>query len=188
MKTWQKYLSALALSAGMAPVAWAQVPATAAAPAVPGPPVAAPAAAPVTTVWAKLGLSCDDLAKCKEKFCGSPLGQFVNNGMKPTAALTGGILGNCCPGIPTAAELAAPGAEGDAAKIKKDEIEAKKRAAAVRYLGTVDCHWWPDAEKGLINALRADRNECVRFEAALALSHGCCCTREVINRLIICVN
>jgi hypothetical protein len=183
MKTWRKYLAALAACGGMTPVAWAQVPAAPAAPAVAG----APAAAPAGTIWDKLGLSHDSLAKCKEKFCGSPLGQLVNNGLKPASALTGGILG-CCPDMPTAAQLAAAGAEGDAAKIKKDEIEAKKRQAAVRYLGTVDCHWWPDAQKGLINALRADKNECVRHEAALALTRGCCCTQAVIEALTICVS
>jgi hypothetical protein len=182
MNTWRKYLTALAASASLTPAVWAQVPA---APAAAG--VAAAPAAPVTTIWDKLGISHDALAKCKEKFCGSPLGTLVNNGLKPVSAMTGGIIG-CCPEMPTAAMLAQPGAEGDAAKIKKDELEAKKRQAAVRYLGTVDCHWWPDAEKGLINALRADRNECVRHEAALALTRGCCCTKGVIEALTICVS
>jgi hypothetical protein len=113
---------------------------------------------------------------------------LINNGLKPVSALSGGIIGNCCPpGIPGPAELAKPNSEGAAAKIKKDEAEAKARQAAVRYLGTVDCHWWPDAEAALIVALRADRNECVRYEAALALSRGCCCTKAVIAALTICV-
>jgi hypothetical protein len=84
--------------------------------------------------------------------------------------------------------LAKPNAEGAAAQIKKEEAEAKARAAAVRYLGTVDCHWWPDAEVALSNALRADKNECVRYEAALALGRGCCCTKAIVRSLTICVN
>jgi hypothetical protein len=79
-------------------------------------------------------------------------------------------------------------ATGAAAKIMKDEAEAKQRRAAVRYLGTVDCHYWGEvAEPALIKALRADKNECVRFEAALALGNGCCCTKETIVSLTISV-
>jgi hypothetical protein len=107
---------------------------------------------------------------------------------KPLSILSGGLLPGCCPVVPSAAELAKPNSEGAAAKVKKDEAEAKARAAAVRYLGTVDCHWWPDAEVALINALRADKNECVRYEAALALGRGCCCTKAIIKSLTICIN
>jgi hypothetical protein len=57
-----------------------------------------------------------------------------------------------------------------AAKIKMDEAQAKPRQAAVRYLATVDCHYYPEAETGLIAALRADRCESVRYEAAQAMA------------------
>jgi hypothetical protein len=79
---------------------------------------------------------------------------------------------------------AADPGEGAAAAIKKSEAEAKARRAAARYLGTVDCHWWPEAQNGLIDFLWGDPNECVRLEAALALGRGCCCTKEVIYALI----
>src|SRR5262249_5300074 len=39
-----------------------------------------------------------------------------------------------------------------------------------------------------INALRADRNECVRYEAALSLGRGCCCTKNVLAALSITVS
>ena len=58
----------------------------------------------------------------------------------------------------------------------------------MRYLGTVDCKRFPEAEAALINALRADTNECVRFEAALALSRSCCCTKKVLEALVITVS
>ena len=109
-------------------------------------------------------------AACKERFCRSPLGNLVNNMLKPVGAFSGGMVGSCCPpALPS--DLAKPpdSAEGAAARIKADEAEAKARRAAVRYLGTVDCHYWPEAQAALIIALRADRNECVRLEAALAL-------------------
>src|SRR5207302_11473959 len=80
------------------------------------------------------------------------------------------------------------GAEGAAALIQKSEMEAKARRTAVKYLGTVDCHFFPEAEAALINALRTDTNECVRLEAALALSRGCCCTKAIVEALTICVN
>jgi hypothetical protein len=114
------------------------------------------------------------------------LGGFVT----PLSAATGGVISPLCP--PNAAnpsDLAKPptSAEGAAARIKKDEAEAKARRAAVRYLGTVDCRHWPEAEEALINALRADRNECVRFEAASALGNGCCCTKKVVEALRLTV-
>ncbi|HZZ82799.1 MAG TPA: HEAT repeat domain-containing protein, partial [Gemmataceae bacterium] len=73
--------------------------------------------------------------------------------------------------------------QGAAARIKKDEADAQARRQAVRYLGTVDCSRWPEAEAALINALRGDRNECVRLEAALALRNGCCCTVKIRRAL-----
>jgi hypothetical protein len=57
----------------------------------------------------------------------------------------------------------------------------------VRYLGTVDCSRWPEAEAALAISLRFDRNECVRFEAALALRSGCCCTNKIMDALTNCV-
>src|SRR5262249_53825978 len=73
------------------------------------------------------------------------------------------------------------------AQIKADEAAAKKRRAAVRYLGTVDCNYWPEAQEALINALRADRNECVRLEAAWALGRGCCCNNATMQALKLTV-
>ncbi|WP_145054707.1 hypothetical protein [Lignipirellula cremea] len=104
---------------------------------------------------------------------------------KPLQALTGGI-----PGIvpPTAAELAAGGPVGVAAKIKAEQINAKARQAAVKELGLVDCHYFPEAEAMLIAALRADTSDCVRFEAAKSLSNGCCCSKAVVAALNISVS
>jgi hypothetical protein len=136
-----------------------------------------------------LALSKPQLAECKRKFCASPVGQLLNNSLKPVSALTGGLIGGCCLTGPSPGDLAKPGPEGAAAKIQLDEAEAKARRAAVRYLGTVDCHYWPDvAEPALIGALRADRSECVRLEAALALGRGCCCTKRTIAALELTVN
>jgi plasmid stabilization system protein ParE len=81
----------------------------------------------------------------------------------------------------------ADSSEGAAARIKKDVEEAAARRVAVRYLGTVDCRYWPEAEQALIDALRADKIECVRYEAALALQRGCCCTKKVAKALTISI-
>jgi hypothetical protein len=123
---------------------------------------------------------------------------LLGNTLKPVSAFSGGLIPPCCPkvlnedALNKAAKEGPEAAKGDAqaaaAKIAKDEAEAKERRAAVRYLGTVDCHYWGDvAEPALINALRNDRNECVRWEAAMALGNGCCCTMKTIQALTISV-
>jgi hypothetical protein len=198
MKTWLKLgaagMTLAAATSGLLAQPVPVVPVVPVAPVVPAPvvPLAPVPATPVVTVWAKLGLSKADLAACREKFCASPLGGLIHNMLRPAAALSGGIIGSCCPDVPSAADVARAKAEGPpsagaAAAIKKDEAEAKKRRADIRYLGTVDCNWWPEAQKALAAGLRADRNECVRLEAALALGSGCCCTPVTIKALSICV-
>jgi len=76
-------------------------------------------------------------------------------------------------------------AEIAAARIKSDEINVTKRRAAVRYLGRIDIQFNPEVEEGLLAALRTDRAEIVRFEAALALSSGCCSTKRIVEALHI---
>jgi len=71
-----------------------------------------------------------------------------------------------------------PGALGTAAKVALDEEQAPARQAAVKLLGTLDVRWWPEVEADLIAALRTDRNESVRLEAALVLAQGHCCTKK----------
>jgi hypothetical protein len=129
---------------------------------------------------------------CKDCFCNSVGGQLINNMTKPLGTFTGGLIPSCCPNPNDAnkEDLAksSTDAEGAAAQIKKDEAEAKARRAAVKYLGTVDCSRWPEAEAALISALREDKNECVRWEAAIQLGNGCCCTKKIIQALIHTVN
>ncbi len=124
------------------------------------------------------------LKASKAKLHASPLGKLMCNALKPLSALTGGVVPAAHP--PSPADMAKPGAAGTAAKIKADQFFAKERRAYVRYLGTADCHWYPDVIPSLIGALRADRSECVRFEAALALGNGCCCNKATIEALTIC--
>jgi hypothetical protein len=71
-----------------------------------------------------------------------------------------------------------PDVIGAAARIVSDERGARARRAAVRLLGTMDAHRWPEVEQALIASLRADRNEAVRLEAARALAQGNCCTEK----------
>ena len=77
--------------------------------------------------------------------------------------------------------------EGAAARIQQNETNTQARVEAIRYLGTVDCNSWPEAEKALCDGLLFDRNECVRFEAALALQRGCCSTNVVVKALTDCI-
>jgi hypothetical protein len=185
---WKQYCAGLVLTTSLTPQLWAQLPAAAGAAAAPAAAAGAPAAAGAAAGAAKPGLFMrllDAKAACRERLCRSQLGLLLNNTLKPIGAFSGGLVPELCPPIPTKEDLAKPAtsSEGAAARIKADEAAAKERRAAVRYLGTVDCHWWPEAEAGLITGLRFDRNECVRLEAALALSRGCCCTKKTIKAL-----
>src|SRR5947208_2751239 len=46
----------------------------------------------------------------------------------------------------------------------------------------------PEATEALAKSLRLDRNECVRFEAALALGNGCCCNEKTVRALEMSVS
>lgn len=147
------------------------------------PVVAAPVATPAAGgFWSSVCASC---AAKKAALSNSPLCKLLKNALGPLSALTGGLV----PGAvgPSTQDLAAPGTVGAAAKIKQDQAQAAKRRDAVRFLGTIDCHWFPEAEAGLVAALRIDRSECVRFEAARSLARGCCCTKTTVEALSICV-
>lgn len=189
MKTWSQCCTGLAALASLTPSLWAQVPAPPAVPPVPAAPAViqvVPAPPPKKTLLEQ----CAQMkADCKKAICQSPLGALLNGALAPVSAFTGGIVPGFCPppNSPNPDDLAKPptSAEGAAAAIKKSEAEAKARRAAVRYLGTVDCHWFPEAEAALVNSLRGDTNECVRLEAALALGRGCCCTKKTIAALDI---
>jgi hypothetical protein len=180
-----------------------QVPTIPGAPTLPGGPVpaapgatgattAAPAAAPPNNIWSFFCKTPEQKAQCKANFCNSRIGQFMNNLMMPASLATGGLLGPCCPGpnVPNPADLAKPAtsAQGAAAKIKAEEAQAKAKIAALEYLATVDCRYYPEAEAALINGLRAEKNECVRLAAAKALASGCCCSANVVKALTISVN
>ncbi|MFK7768197.1 MAG: hypothetical protein AB8B55_13315 [Mariniblastus sp.] len=124
-------------------------------------------------------------ATCKAKIRSSPLGKLFDGPRKMLSKATGGMV----PAQPTPnhVELAAPGPQGASAKIKKDKLESPKRLAAIQHLATVDCHWYPEALTQLTVALRTDRSECVRFEAAKILTGCGCCTPALIQALRVCV-
>jgi len=156
--------------------------------------LAAPAAAP-RSLWSSLGLSSSNIHACINKLCASQLGQMMNSMLLPMGSLTGGVIPTLCPPNPNAAGLADQaggpggpgGAQAAAAAIQADVAGAGARIAAIEYLATVDCHYWPEAEAALIGRLRGDRVECVRFAAARALGSGCCCTKKTIEALRLVV-
>jgi hypothetical protein len=142
------------------------------------------AAAPQKNLWSFLCPNDAQKEKLKACFCGSQFGRLINNSMAPVSALTGGVLPQLCPALDPADLLLPPdSALGAAAQVKKDTLEAAKRRAAIRYMSTADCNWWPEVQAALANSLRMDRNECVRLEAALALQRGCCCNPTTVKAL-----
>ena len=164
---------------------------------------AATSAAPAATGILGKCTSClgsigGGLGSCCKSCCGTPLGELINGAFQPLKMATGGVIPTPCPGpndpskggaaAGGAASGDAPGAQAAANAIKQDQAQAKARAAAVRYLGTVPCHYYPEAEAALIQSLRTDRSECVRWEAAHALAQGCCCTKKTIEALKLVVS
>jgi hypothetical protein len=184
MKTWKVVCTGLVALASLTPQLPAQVPAAPAAPAVPD--LAGPSTGVDPGGLAKfLGITKDQKEARKRRCCRTPLMQLINNSMAPMRAFTGGALGNCCPTEPSQQDLQKAGVEGVCAKIKKDAAGVKARRAAVKCVGAADCHYWPEAEGALIAALRSDRSECVRWDAAVALGDGCCCTKRTMEALLI---
>ena len=164
---------------------------TAPIPAAPNPPGIAPYPAPpgpTTTLASFLGLSQPQIEYRQRARAETPLGQVRSSLQNPISKLTNGLVPPFPPETPTLAELMDPGAVGAAAKVKQDRLAAGKRMKAVQYLGTVDCHYWPEAEEALVGALRADRNEWVRLCAAKTLARGCCCTKKTITALTMVVS
>ena len=119
----------------------------------------------------------DCQGNCKPKPTHPVLNHIARAMLMPIRAATGQLMPPAPSEAPPTKEAIArmivdgsyAPAEITAAKIKIDESQAAARRAAVRYLGTVDCNYYPEAEAGLIAALRADRIEMVRYEAAVAL-------------------
>ncbi len=147
-------------------------------------------------IWSFFMKTPEQKVQFKAHFCRSRAGMFINNLLVPVGAATGGLLGPICPppgaagGPQNAEDLKKPATspEGAAAKIKAEEASAKAKVAALEYLGTVDCRYYPEAEAGLISGLRAEKNECVRIAAAKALAGGCCCSPKVVKALLTSVN
>lgn len=142
-----------------------------------------PPPGPTTTLWSFLGLSRAQREYRQRAMARTPLGRLRGRIQSPLSRLTGGLIPPFPPQTPTLAEMQAPGPIGAAAKAKLDRMGAKDRIEAVQYLGTLDCHYWPEAEDALVAALRVDRNEWVRLEAAKTLLTGCCCTKKTITAL-----
>lgn len=180
-------------------------------------PAGAVAPAPQKTIWGFFGLSRGNLqsfqtglASCRSKLGQTQLGSILGNTLKPVTLFSGGLIGGpkspgtstTPPGGPAAAPGAAPAAPGSAgppisgpkgaqaasAKIQQYQADSKATIASIEYLATVDCHYWPEAEKALIDALRSNRVECVRLAAARAFEGGCCCSKRTIEALRIVVD
>ncbi|WP_146396479.1 hypothetical protein [Pseudobythopirellula maris] len=137
----------------------------------------------------------------------SEFGRFLRKAVRPLSAMSGGLIPappdnhfaaaveqnaaapiGMAPGAVPAPPPPPPPAVAAAAKINLEKSQAKIRREAVAYLAGLDCRYYPEAEAGLIAALRADSDECVRLEAARSLLSGCCCTPAVVQALSVCVS
>jgi hypothetical protein len=183
-------LGMMLLALGTAPAS-AQVPAGVPGAAVQGAAVAQTAAPAQFNIFEMF--NCTKMkAECKECLCATPLGQMANNMTGMFGTFTGGLIPPLCPPVKAedlAKVLADPNkssAEKEAAKVAALEAQAKARAAAMRFFGTVDCERFKaagiDVAGELIKGLN-DTNECVRLAAAEALGNGCCCGEDTIEAL-----
>jgi len=154
------------------------------------PPAPTVVVAPQRNLWSCIWLTPDQQIACRTLWCQSFFGQLSSSAMGPISGLSGGLIQNCCVAnaIQLGLRMPADSAQGAAAVIMLDQANVEARRKAVRYLGTVDCNWWPEAESALCDALLKDRSECVRWEAALALQKGCCCTQKVLEALTTCIS
>jgi len=71
------------------------------------------------------------------------------------------------------------------ARIKFDDGHSNTRVAVVRFLANVDCRQYPDAESGLITALRVDRTETVRLAAVRAIADCSTATPRMYEALCV---
>ena len=165
----------------------------------PAPPIPATAPAAPAGFIGKCTSCIGSIGGCFKGCCNTPLGKLINGAFQPIEMATGGVIPSPCPGPNDPSKHGGgggsnspaggpPGPQQAAEAIKKDQAQAKARVEAVKYLATVPCHYYPEAEAGLILALRTDRSECVRWEAAHALAQGCCCTKKTIEALKIVVS
>jgi hypothetical protein len=185
---WAGGVAGLMFLAADAGAVKAQIGGTPAAPAgvAPAGPAPGSAAVAASAAPAKLGFfqrACVAFDECKRKLCMTPAGALINNMTRPASAMTGGVIPQFCPLMPSEKDLLKPGVAGAAAIAQKEALEAKQRREAVRFLGTLDCRYFPDAAVALTAALRTDSSECVRWEAALVLGRGCCCTELTMKAL-----
>ncbi|WP_146588475.1 hypothetical protein [Posidoniimonas polymericola] len=164
------------------------------------PPPVEPVAAP-TGFWANASWAC---RRVKLRCQTSAAGKFLTNAIRPVSKLTGGLIpvpndnhfagaielhatkpAGMAPGATPKPPPPPPPGVAAAAAIKAEQSQAKLRREAVAYLAGLDCRYYPEAEAALIASLRADRDECVRLEAARALLSGCCCTPATTKALFI---
>ena len=183
---WKKGCLGLALLASLARPVSAQIPLT--PPSAGGAtPLAAPPATQPTTLCDFLGLSKAQLNACKEYMCKTQLGQLMNNSLMPIGAFTGGILGPCCPPLimseQTGRQRRRRRCPHQAGRGRRQAPPGRRALPGHRRL--------PLLARGSgwhRSALRTDRDECVRWEAAMALGSGCCCNKATIRALAIVVS
>jgi hypothetical protein len=160
---------------------------------LPPAPAGVPTTVPTTTGFNIFDVfDCSKLKKeCKDCICGTPIGQMLNNMTGMAGTFTGGLIPPFCPPLKSAEDIQKLKDSGNTAaaaaeEIKKLEADAKARAAAMRFLGTVDCERFKaakiDVPGELIKGL-SDTNECVRLAAVQALGNGCCCNEDTIEAL-----
>ena len=171
----------------------AAIPAPAGLPTAAGAGLAAPTAGlpggPGATPGGRGGTALRSLGEAGQSLCNrlknSPLGQLVAGLRKPLSTITGGLVPS--EKTPSAEDQKQDGPGGTAAQVKASQLEAPKRQAAIRQLQGVDVRYHPEAETALIGALRTDPSECVRYEAALAITSLPVCTQALADALQVCV-
>ena len=111
----------------------------------------------------------------------------LNNATMPLTLMSGGLIPPCCPLTPSAPHWPTPRSRGcgrhPGRRGRCQGPPCRRPLSRHRRLPLL-----AGSRGRAVGALRTDRNECVRWEAALALGRGCCCTKKTIEALTIVVS
>ena len=154
------------------------------------PPVPSTATAPTTAAAPAGGgffsTVCANFAATKQKICNGPLGTLLKNALGPLSALDWGPRSQWRGTGQAGYECRRVGW-----RCRKDQAGpggSQKTGGSRPFLGTIDCHWYPEAEAGLVAVCGSIGANVSAGRRRAGLARGCCCTKTTMEALAVCVS